>query len=64
MKFSDPMKKSKDQYQETIKKIEAPSSTGIDPQFTHAIIIDYLQQLTQRIEKIEKILESQNKILS
>ena len=52
------MKKSKEEYQETIAKIAAPSAVGIDPQFTHAIIIDYLQQLTKRLEKIEKILEN------
>ena len=56
MSDSDPMKKSKEEYGDTIQKIASNSVVGIDPQLTHAIIIDYLQQLTRRVENIEKIL--------
>jgi hypothetical protein len=56
MNFSDPLLKSKEDYADIIEKIKAESSVGIDAQFTHAIIINYLQQLTQRIEKIEEAL--------
>lgn len=58
MSFADPMKKSKEEYQKTIEKISmAQSAVGIDAQFTHAIIIDYLQQLHQRLDKIEQRLD-------
>ena len=56
MNDTDPMKKSKEEYSDTIKKIASNSVVGIDPQLTHSIIIDYLQQLTRRVENIEKIL--------
>ena len=54
MPHSDPMKKAKEDYQETIKKIAASTAVGIDPQLTHAIIIDYLQQINQRLDRLEK----------
>ena len=56
MESYDPMKKDKGDFKETIQKISANTSVGIDPQLTHAIIIDYLQQITKRIEKIEQVL--------
>ena len=56
MESHDPMKKEKSDFKDTIQKISANTSVGIDPQLTHAIIIDYLQQITKRIEKIEQVL--------
>ena len=51
---ADPMSKSKSEYDFTIQHISLPDSpVGIDAQFTHAIIIDYLQQISERLEKIE-----------
>ena len=58
---ADPMKKNKSDYTETINKIASNTAVGIDPQFTHAIIIDYLQQITKRIEKIEEAVKIKNK---
>lgn len=58
MPLSDPMKKSKEDFQETINKIASNTSVGIDPQLTHAIIIDYLQQLNKRLERLEEIISS------
>ncbi len=57
MNYLSPLEKSKDDYQDIINKIRADSSVGIDAQYTHAIIIDYLQQLTRRLEKIEALIE-------
>ncbi len=63
MKFRDPMKKQKSEYQKTIDKINLKdSAVGIDAQFTHAIIIDYLQQLHERLDHIEKDYLLQSKI--
>ena len=57
MNYLSPLEKSKDDYRDIINKIRADSSVGIDAQYTHAIIIDYLQQLTRRLEKIEALIE-------
>ena len=55
--MNDPMKREKSDYSQTIDKISmVNSSVGIDAQFTHAIIIDYLQQLHARLDRIEKHL--------
>ena len=58
MLFADPMDKNKEEFKETIQKIAANTSVGIDPQLTHAIIIDYLQQLNKRLERLEQIISS------
>ena len=56
MSYSDPLKKTKDQYQEVISKIKIDSPFGIDAQLTHAYVLDYLQQIVQRLEAIEQKL--------
>lgn len=56
MGYTNPLEKDKSVYQDTINKIKTDSPVGIDAQYTHAIIIDYLQQITERLEEIEKIL--------
>ena len=54
MSYNDPRQKSKDQYQSIIEKIALKDSpVGIDAQYTHAIVIEYLQQLTERLENLE-----------
>ena len=58
MTHSDPMKKNKEEFQETIKKIGSNNAVGIDPQLTHAIIIDYLQQINQRLDRLENNISS------
>ena len=51
---TDPMLKSKAEYTHIVDHISvANSPVGIDAQLTHAIIITYLQQITERLEKIE-----------
>ena len=57
MKEKDPVQRSKEEYHDIIQKIaQKESAVGIDAQYTHAIIITYLQQLTKRLENIEKKL--------
>ena len=59
MSHQDPLEKSKEEYASVIKKIESEkSAVGIDAQYTHAIIIDYLQQITQRLDALEEKLKS------
>lgn len=55
-----PLNKSKDQFCHIIRKIQSESSVGIDAQLTHAIIIDYLQRLENRLGNIEKDINKLN----
>lgn len=55
----DPLSKSKEQYESIISRIQAPNSpVGIDAQYTHAIVITYLQQITRRLDALEERLKS------
>lgn len=52
-----PMQKTREEYAELIDHISLPDSpVGIDAKLTHAIIIDYLQQISARLIKIEEKL--------
>jgi len=54
---TDPMSIPKDDYAEIIGHISLPESpVGIDAQFTHAIIIEYLQLIADRLKNIESRL--------
>ena len=56
----DPLKKTKEQFAEIIEKINSESSAvGIDAQYTHAIIITYLQQINERLDTLEKVVNKQ-----
>ncbi len=51
---TDPMLKTKDELADIIDHINNPDSpVGIDAQFTHAIIIGFLQQISNRLDGIE-----------
>lgn len=53
----DPIAISKQDYQQLIEQISLPDSpVGIDAQYTHAIIITYLQQIADRLDRLEKRL--------
>ena len=55
---ADPMSKTKDDYADVIGHISLPESpVGIDAQFTHAIIIAFLQQISTRLDDIESQLK-------
>ena len=54
---TDPMSIPKDDYAEIIGHISLPESpVGIDAQFTHAIIIEYLRLISDRLKNIESQL--------
>ena len=56
---ADPISKTKDDYADIIGHINLPESpVGIDAQFTHAIIIAYLQQISGRLADIESELKA------
>ena len=56
---ADPMSKTKDDYVDIIGHISLPESpVGIDAQFTHAIIIAFLNQISNRLDDIESQLRS------
>jgi len=56
------MLKTKDDYADIIGHINHPDSpVGIDAQFTHAIIIAYLQQISNRLDGIETQLKTMQK---
>lgn len=54
----DPLSRSKEQYEAIIAKINSPNSAvGIDAQYTHAVIITYLQQISRRLDALEEKLK-------
>jgi len=54
---TEPVLIPKADYGPLIERISLPESpVGIDAQYTHAIIITYLQQIAQRLEAIEERL--------
>ena len=58
MNENDPLAKSKQEYAAIISKIQSDkSAVGIDAQYTHAIIITYLQQITRRLDALEQRLK-------
>lgn len=55
--MKSPLQKSKEEYREIIEKIGSENSpVGLDAQYTHAVIIDYLQRIEKRLGKIEERL--------
>ncbi|MDG2468137.1 MAG: hypothetical protein P8M80_02560 [Pirellulaceae bacterium] len=59
MKNTDPFEKPREDFDELIEQISSPDSpVGIDAKYTHAIIIDYLRQISHRLDSIESIMKS------
>ena len=57
----DPLTKSKEQFDEIIKQIGSENSAvGIDAPYTHAVIINYLQQINERLDALEKTVNKQS----
>ena len=53
----DPLSKPKDEYTDILEQISAAGSpVGIDAQYTHAVIIEYLRQISDRLERLESRL--------
>ena len=56
---TDPLRTPKSEYTDIVNRISvADSPVGIDAQYTHAIIITYLQQISERLERIEATLDA------
>ena len=54
---TDPLSRPRDEYEELIEQISVPDSpVGIDAQYTHAIIIEYLRQIAARLDHLESRL--------
>ncbi len=61
MSSDDPLTKPKEAFESLIAQISSPDSpVGIDAKYTHALIIDYLRQITARLDDIERRLSSQS----
>ena len=57
---TDPMAQSKADLDSVIQHISLPNSpVGIDASYTHAIIITYLQQIAERLDRLEERLDKQ-----
>ena len=57
MRTQDPLTRTKAEYADLLEKIKsADSAVGIDAPLTHAIIIEYLRQITKRLDSLEKRL--------
>jgi hypothetical protein len=51
---AEPLYVPKEEYSDIVDRISvANSPVGIDAQYTHAIIITYLRQISERLEKLE-----------
>ena len=54
MNEDDPLDRPKDEFETILEKIRsADSPVGIDAQYTHAIIIAYLQRISERLDALE-----------
>lgn len=52
--MADPLTRTRDDLSAIIEKISLKDSpVGIDAQYTHAIIISYLQQISERLAALE-----------
>lgn len=59
MMQEDPLNMPKDALEDVIGKITlADSPVGIDAKYTHAVIITYLRQISERLDKLEARLPS------
>lgn len=62
MSANDPLAKPKAAFDDLIAQLSSPDSpVGIDAKYTHAVIIDYLQQITSRLDEIERRLDGQKR---
>jgi len=58
MPSDDPLAKPKESFNSLIAQLSSPDSpVGIDAKYTHAVIIDFLRQITARLDDIERRLQ-------
>ena len=56
--YPDPTQRPKKEYQEIVDLISLPDSpVGIDAQYTHAIIITFLKQISARLDQLDDRLK-------
>lgn len=61
MPIEDPLAKPKDSFDSLIAQLSSPDSpVGIDAKYTHAVIIDFLKQIADRLDNIERRLEEKS----
>ena len=59
---TEPLFTPKDEFSDIVDRISLPDSpVGIDAQYTHAIIITYLRQISDRLGRIESRLAAGRK---
>ena len=57
MPIDDPLAKPRETFDSLMAQLSAKDSpVGIDAPYTHAIIIDFLRQLSDRLDEIEQRL--------
>ena len=57
--MTDPLAKPRDEFNELIAQLSSPDSpVGIDAKYTHAVIIDYLRQISARLDALETIVKT------
>lgn len=58
MNRKEPLYWPKKNYKDIVKRISLSNSpVGIDAQYAHAIIITYLRQISERLNKLESVLK-------
>ena len=62
MSSQSPLEKTSDQLEDVIAKLRSDNSpVGIDAVYTHAVIIDFLRQISARLDSLEARLDEQAK---
>lgn len=59
MPLEDPLAKPRESFEHLIAQLSSEDSpVGIDAQYTHAVIIDFLRQISARLDAIEQRLNN------
>ena len=59
MMKEDLLDMPRDAFENIVEKIsQADSPVGIDARYTHAIIIAYLQRISERLDRLETMIQS------
>ncbi len=62
MSNDNPLTKPKQAFDDLIAQFSSPDSpVGMDVKYTHAVIIDYLRQITSRLDDIDRRLKEREK---
>ena len=59
--MTEPLDKPRDAFNQLIEQISSPDSpVGIDAKYTHAVIIDYLRQISARLDRLEAAIQQKS----